>query len=825
MYNLKLSKLISFIVIISIFILVGLLGIYFDSLLKKNYMNDTKIRMEHGLTRLHVEIENIKDSLNKGLELVKDDRYFLSSLELINNYQDKNNYNAILLDEEKKSIAKQLLNRVKLSMNNDMAVYDKNYELIAYVIKRKKGYQLNFISYENSKKVLYSRYETQRVYKKRKFSEYDLMEFNHKSYYGLDEVRNKSVITYHFMHNKLYCKSHYTINKGNSLKDVAAHIEMSYLMGEKYLDKLSKDLNMDVSFSKDMYYMKDSINILDQGVHGDIRVLQTDKNYFVAPYIKTQDKYIFFVFKLDKTFLLNTLSDSRYKLLFIMLIVAIVIIFILQYTFSKRLYIPISKLMQQIKRVEDRDYSAFTELNSGDELGLISKNINQLAKTISTRESQLLESRSNLEHLSNHDTLTDTPNRRLFMWRLEHAIQNAKRNENKVAVIFLDLDQFKQINDTLGHDVGDELLKEVAKRLSTNIRTVDTLARIGGDEFNVLVENVKDISGLESIVTKLLDGFKEPFSCLNHSINITTSIGVSIYPDDGEDITTLIKNADLAMYKSKDKGRNSFSFFSEELADNIKNRMKIVNALKSAMDDFSEFEVFYQPKISMKTKKIIGVEALIRWNSRTLGFMSPDKFISLAEDTNLIIPLGEWIAKKAISDFIKLQEEGFELLQVSINISGKQLYHGDMVNTMKNIIKSTNIEPKFIELEITESYIATNEKKAIDLLRTFRAMGIDLAIDDFGTGYSSMNYLRHLPVSRLKIDKSFIDNIPKSQQNVAITKAIIILAKTFGLLITAEGVESLEQVKFLDNEGCDEIQGYFYSKPLNIDELREFLKR
>jgi len=823
---LNLSKLISFIVLFSIFILVIILGVYFDSLLSDNYLKDTNTRMKHALNRIHSDIETINDGLNKGVESIKTDRYFLSSVELVNNYQDKNNYNAILLDEEKKIISKQLLNRVKLSMNNDIAVYDKNSELIAFVIKEENDrYKLNFISYENGEKVLYSRYESEQQFKKGAFKEYKLMQFNHKKYYENSEVENKSVITHHFFDNELFLKSHYSISKDNYNKDVIAHVEMSYLIGKEYLSELSKDLNMNVSFSNDMRYMDNSINILDESIQKSLNVSQTQSVYYTASYIKTDTNKMFFVIELDKSLLLTTLSQSRYQLLLIMLVVTILVTVVLQYTFTKRLYLPLNNLMKQIQKIENRDYSLSDEVKTDDELGLISKNINKLAQTISTRESELIESQDNLEYLSNHDVLTNTPNRRLFMLRLEHAIENAKRNKTKMAVIFLDLDQFKQVNDTLGHDVGDELLKAVAERLNKTIRTVDTLARIGGDEFNILVENITNIADLEIVVEKLLACFKKPFICSNNIINSTTSIGISIYPDDGENITTLVKHADLAMYKSKDKGRNSFSFFSQELAEDIENRMTILNALKESLIDFSEFEILYQPKTSVSTSKVLGVEALIRWNSKTLGFMRPDEFISLAEDTNLIIPLGEWIATKACRDFVKLQKEGYELKQLSVNISGKQLHNSDLVDTIKNIIKETDINPKSLELEITESYIATNEQRAITILRQFRDMGIGLAIDDFGTGYSSMNYLRQLPVTRLKIDKSFVDNIPDSEEAVAIAKAIIILAKTFGLQITAEGVENESQAKFLKLKGCDEIQGYLYAKPLKIDELRTYLDK
>jgi len=286
---------------------------------------------------------------------------------------------------------------------------------------------------------------------------------------------------------------------------------------------------------------------------------------------------------------------------------------------------------------------------------------------------------------------------------------------------------------------------------------------------------------------------------------------------------TLLKNADLAMYKTKNEGRNSFSFFTNELSSYIEKRITMINALKDAIVDYKEFSLVYQPKVSIKTGKVSGIEALIRWNSSVLGFTRPDQFISLAEESHMIIPLGEWIAKKSCEDFLAFQKDGIDIEHLSINVSTIQLLFSDMLSTVKNVIQTTGIDPAKIELEITESYIATNEKSTLEILKSFRDMGISLAIDDFGTGYSSLSYIQQLPVTRLKIDKSFVDDIPYSQTSVGVAKAIIALAKTFNLHLTAEGVETKQQVEFLKENGCDEIQGYFYSKPLSVEELKKYI--
>jgi EAL domain-containing protein (putative c-di-GMP-specific phosphodiesterase class I) len=305
-------------------------------------------------------------------------------------------------------------------------------------------------------------------------------------------------------------------------------------------------------------------------------------------------------------------------------------------------------------------------------------------------------------------------------------------------------------------------------------------------------------------------------------LNTTASIGIALCPDDGEDTVTLIKHADMAMYQAKEAGRNHYSFFSAELAASVKRRIDQAHALKKAVRDLDEFHLLYQPKICLRTGRVESTEALVRWQSASLGFVLPDQFIRLAEESNLIIPLGEWIIDQAFRDFMFFQQSGSPVKKICVNVSGIQLINSDIVSTVQQAIKRTGIRPEQIELEITEGSLATKEKKALQALDRLRAMHIDLAIDDFGTGYSSMSYLQELPVTRLKIDKSFIDNLPTSEESNAIVRAIIALAKTFHLHITAEGVETEEQVKFLRKAGCDEIQGYFYAKPLYGEEFLTF---
>lgn len=820
----RLTNKLAFLVMIVILTSFGILGFYFDSFLKENDFENTKKRMLHAYSRMAQNLIHTEKELKQGISFIKDDEHLLASVSLINNYQDKENYNAALLDEEKKIIAKALLDRVKLSLNNDVALYDKNQELIAYVAKENGRYIQHFISYENSKEVLYCKYENETLYSKEGCENYPLITQKHKSYYSDAATVKQALITYHVYQDELYIKSHKSIFFDIDNK-IVAHIELSSLEGRDYFSALSESLSVEIRLSRDKKYSQNAYELLKQESHSALLVNQTEREYSASMTLKTIDGPVYFVVSLDKSTLSSKLAENRVELFLILFVVSIFFLILMRSVLRRGLARPLERLMQQIDKIEHRDYSQTKELDSGDELEVISKNINNLATTIRRRESALEKSQENLEYISNHDALTNLPNRRLFTQRLEHAIDMASRNKTKLAIIYLDLDDFKEVNDSLGHEKGDELLQQVAKRLGQSLRSADTFARIGGDEFYILIENIKSVIEVENIVQKIVNDFTDPFLCGAHSIQTSASIGISIYPDNGESSVSLIKNADLAMYQSKKEGRNSFSFFSEELSTLLRERMRWIEALKKAVKSCDEFTLVYQPKISSTSGKIVAVEALVRWNSSKLGFVRPDQFIKLAEETNLIVPLGEWILNQACSDFVTLQNEGYALEHISINVSNIQLLRSDMVQTVQKALDKTLIQAKQVELEITESYIASDEKKALQTLQAFRDRGINLAIDDFGTGYSSLSYLQKLPVTRLKIDKSFVDNLPGSEDSVSIVKVIIALAKTFHLSLTAEGVETKEQLEFLQNEKCDEIQGFYYSKPLSLEDLKTFCKR
>lgn len=817
----SLKTKLSILVTATVILVITSLGFYFDGFLKKNSLENAHARMHHGYERLSYNLQKIERELKEGIAFVISDERMIASIHLINNYQDKKNYNIYLIDEEKKSISLQLLNRVKLSFNDDIVLYDINEEVIAFVSREKESYLLNYISYSDSQPKLHSRYEEQHQYTLRDTPLPLNVSFKHKNFYDIKKLDKASIVTYHRLADRIIIKSHLNVFDPDS-DHILGHIEMSRILDRTYFEELSETLDLEIKYSFDSALDKLAVNLDKNPVPRQLKVVQTDINYTAIVKQGSQDGSIYYLAYLNKINLNALLNENRTQFVILLFIVAMTIMILMRYIIHRWLDRPLSELMSQINKIESQDYSTSKHVSTGDELEKISVNINRLALTVQERETSLGISRDELEHLSNHDELTDLPNRRVFSLCLQHGLDLASRSHGRLAIIFIDMDQFKMVNDTLGHDVGDQLLIQVSKRLLKNIRAGDTLARIGGDEFNILIENAPDTPKLEMIVEKYMSLFNAPFSCIEHEINVTVSVGIAVYPEDGEDSVTLIKHADLAMYSTKDQGRNNYTFFSNELSINAEERVNLIHALDRAIESGDQFELHYQPKLLAGSHRIISIEALIRWNCPEYGLIVPDKFIPLSEETGQINVIGQWVIQQACQDFIRLQEEGIQLQHISINVSKVQLSKDDLISFVQETITRTGIKAEQIELEITESYIATDVDLAISTLQAFFDMGVGIAIDDFGTGYSSMSYLHKLPISRLKIDKSFVDGLPGSKDSSTITRAIISLAKSFNLKITAEGVEYKEQLLFLESEQCDEIQGYYFSKPLCLKDLRAF---
>jgi diguanylate cyclase (GGDEF)-like protein/PAS domain S-box-containing protein len=428
-----------------------------------------------------------------------------------------------------------------------------------------------------------------------------------------------------------------------------------------------------------------------------------------------------------------------------------------------------------------------------------------------------------VQFLAYYDALTGLPNRTLLQDRLTKALASARRRKDKVALLFLDLDRFKDINDSLGHSVGDLVLKEVAERLEKWAREQDTVARVGGDEFLIVLTALKEAADAAVAAERLMNTMTAEFVVQGHSLGISCSVGISIFPEHGADCETLIKDADAAMYYAKESGRNNFRFFTKDMNAQAVERLTLENGLRLALDKKQLFLV-YQPQIEIATGRIIGLEALLRWQHPELGLVPPDKFIRIAENSGLIMPIGEWVLRTACSQTRKWQDEGLPAVPVAVNVSAVQFRQENFSKLIDRVLRETGLAPEYLELELTESLLLSNAVVMFSVLRDLRAMGLKLAIDDFGTGYSSLSYLRRFPVGKLKIDRSFIRDVAVNPDDAAITTAIISMAKSLNLKVIAEGVEDEAQVSFLRAHQCDEIQGYYFSKPLAVDKVADKLR-
>lgn len=452
-------------------------------------------------------------------------------------------------------------------------------------------------------------------------------------------------------------------------------------------------------------------------------------------------------------------------------------------------------------------------------------NANLVIATIESRKlaEQVQEAKIKLDHLAHHDVLTGLPNRILMYDRLAQAITLARRSDRPLAVLFLDLDRFKHINDSLGHPVGDQLLQSVGRRLLGCVRQSDTVSRLGGDEFVALLPNIDHPEDAALSAQKMIAAIALPHRIDQHDLHIGASIGISIYPEDGLDAETLIKHADTAMFHAKDNGRNTYAFFEQEMTAHAIARQSIEASLRLALER-QEFVLHYQPKINLLSGTIVGIEALVRWQHPQRGLLEPAQFVTIAEDSGMILPLGRWVLREACRQARAWQDAGLPPITVAVNTSALEFRDADFLEYLRATLEESRLEPRYLELELTESVLMRDAASADSVLHALAGLGVKLAIDDFGTGYSSLSYLRQFPINTLKIDQSFVNQITSNTDDAAIVRAVISMGKSLKQRVIAEGVETAEQAAFLLAQHCDEGQGYFFSRPVGAEALAILLQ-
>jgi diguanylate cyclase (GGDEF)-like protein len=454
---------------------------------------------------------------------------------------------------------------------------------------------------------------------------------------------------------------------------------------------------------------------------------------------------------------------------------------------------------------------------------MIGARISELRTRILRTNEELTNALSTIQDMATHDSLTGLPNRASLADTLQHAISRAERDKTGLALFFLDLDHFKAINDTLGHPTGDQLLREIARRVRGTIRDSDLVARLGGDEFVVMVERVSDHENLRVLALKILAIIGEPIMLAEQEVKVSASIGIASFPEHGRDVSALLANADLAMYRAKALGRNRFNEYSLELGENAVERFEIERDMRRGLER-REFHLYYQPKIEFSSGKMLGVEALIRWHHPELGVLYPDRFIRIAEDNGFIVTLGQWVIEQACRQVRLWQDARMPRFSVAVNLSANQLTDQSLVRNLAEALRSSGADPDLLELEITESVVMQNIDEATTLLEALRDLGVRLSIDDFGTGYSSLSYLKRLPVDILKVDRAFVKDLPHNRDDLAITRAVIAMAHGLAMKVVAEGVEERQQFDFLRDEGCDEFQGFFCRPALESHDLEALVR-
>ena len=542
-----------------------------------------------------------------------------------------------------------------------------------------------------------------------------------------------------------------------------------------------------------------------------------NENVYLSQRIMMGDDYLGVIVLSADTKSLNVQKNNYLLISSSVLFASLIMAFILNWQLQKRLTAPILELINLVGYIaENKSYHKRLDTHRGDEIGELILGVNTMLDTIETHERQLFQR-------ANYDELTQLPNRHLLMERLSHGIHAAKRSKTEIALLFLDLDRFKIINDSLGHRIGDELLVQVAAKLSNTLRKSDSISRWGGDEFVILLENVEGVFHIEHIIKKIILELCRPMVVEDHLLHVSTSIGVARFPKDGKDSLSLLKHADISMYKAKEKGLGKHEYFERGMLNDSVQRLTMEMQVHKALEN-KDFFLVYQPQVAVESECIIGFEALIRWNLNG-RFVPPTEFLPVIEEVGLMYELSLWILAQACKQNKMWQRAGFSPVTVAVNLSASFIMHPDCVENIQSTLTDTGLAPKYLEIELTENTFINSRITAVSVLRTLQAIGINIAIDDFGTGYSCMSYLKDLPIGTLKIDGSFITGLGQSQANEGIVQSIITLGKSLDMMIVAECVETEQQRSILQSMKCDIIQGYLFSPPLIVDDAASYLAK
>ncbi|MGZ4122043.1 MAG: putative bifunctional diguanylate cyclase/phosphodiesterase [Tumebacillaceae bacterium] len=546
------------------------------------------------------------------------------------------------------------------------------------------------------------------------------------------------------------------------------------------------------------------------------------KTFMPVPGTATDKPYVIALVT-DYSTIQNTLNQQLIRNVSISIGVLMLSVLVC-YMFAGFLVRPVHLILEKVNEIAKGNFDKVVAIKRKDELGMLADRVDVMSSNLQIYTKELRDKTEENLFQANHDSLTGLPNRRYFREILQTALKQAEQSDEQLAVMFIDLDRFKNINDTLGHSVGDVFLQQVAIRLADCLPEGGTISRHGGDEFTLILPQVGEMREAEEVAERIIETMTDPYHLLGHELFSSISIGISMYPDDGDDLDTLIKNADMAMFLAKEQGGNNYKSYNTKLNESAHERMVLETKLRKAIER-GELQLNYQPKLDLATNRITGMETLVRWNNPDLGFISPGVFIPVAEETGLIVEIGEWVLRTACAQNKAWQDAGYAPLRVAVNLSARQFVNHDLVQTVRNVLQDTGLDPNWLELEITESILMQNTEEIIATLHVFKQMGIQIAIDDFGTGYSSLSYLKRFPIDSLKIDQSFVRDITDDLNDAEIATAIISLGHSLNLKVIAEGVETTAQQNFLVGKLCDEMQGYLFSRPLTTGDFEKLLQR